>query len=321
MNTWTHLPKGHQHETGFTTVELPESAIRNQLEALRHIKVFELATELKALREESFATPESISLRIRKNQSNSKFDETLKNAFKAAVNKMIQDGTYAKLVLDHADMSHNMHGSMGTTGLLRFLGWHREYLKQFEDLLIAADRELRPTAIERISLPFWHWNDPFPEWLENYLPARHPGNGRDVPARKNSQPPEKPTDDDISLIINKFRDQLPNTNIPDPNVADYVRFTYALEGWGKRPDGTNLPSHNHVHDWTGGIMSNVEYSPTDPIFWLHHAEVDRIWSVWQVANPNAHPSLNGNNRIFDPWNATYDTVKSIEGMGYTYEAV
>tara|TARA_R110002167_G_scaffold45324_3_gene136294 strand:- start:88483 stop:89439 length:957 start_codon:yes stop_codon:yes gene_type:complete len=317
MATWAHLPKGHHPDSGFTTVELPESAVRDQLESLPSMEAFELASELKFLREEALAGREANLLQLRRNQS--AFTTSQKTAFKAAINKMVQDGTYASLVLVHVDMSHNMHGSMGDTGLLRFLGWHRQYLMEFEKLLIAADRDLRPAATDRLYLPYWNWNDPFPEWLEDYLPARHPGTGAAVSARVKNSPPEKPTSKDVTLIIDKFRDQLPDTNFPDPNVADYVRFTWALEGWGRRPDGSSLPSHNHVHDWVGGIMSNPSYSPTDPIFWLHHAEIDRIWSVWQSRNQHAHPPLKAKDRIFDPWIATYDTVKSTEGMGYTYQ--
>jgi len=317
MKHWNHLPKGNIHGIGFTSIELPEEAVMKQLSELPVSNTPKLAKELLDLQKQAFADIENIPLRIRKNQS--EFNPEQQTAFKNAVQKLVSDnGVYSNLVLVHSDMSHNMHGSMGSVGLLRFLAWHRQYLMEFEELLIAADRDLRPTATDRIYLPFWHWNDDFPSWLNGFLPSRHPANGSQVPVRSNIQPPQKPTNTDIGLILNKFRDQLPGTNISDPDVADYVRFTYALEGWGLRPDNTSLPAHNHVHDWVGGIMSNTSFSPTDPIFWLHHAEVDRIWSVWQQTHPNAHPPLNGTDRILDPWNATYDTVKSVEAMGYTY---
>ncbi|MFV2064736.1 MAG: tyrosinase family protein [Chloroflexota bacterium] len=34
-----------------------------------------------------------------------------------------------------------------------------------------------------------------------------------------------------------------------------------------------------------GTMEPLDVSPNDPIFFLHHANVDRIWASWQVANP------------------------------------
>jgi tyrosinase len=37
--------------------------------------------------------------------------------------------------------------------------------------------------------------------------------------------------------------------------------------------------HNSVHNNIGGFMQDL-MSPTDPIFFLHHANLDRIWDVW-----------------------------------------
>lgn len=38
--------------------------------------------------------------------------------------------------------------------------------------------------------------------------------------------------------------------------------------------------HGSVHVWVGGHMETFA-SPNDPIFFLHHSNVDRIWSLWQ----------------------------------------
>lgn len=37
--------------------------------------------------------------------------------------------------------------------------------------------------------------------------------------------------------------------------------------------------HDNVHVGIGGFMGDF-LSPVDPIFWLHHANVDRLWTVW-----------------------------------------
>lgn len=44
------------------------------------------------------------------------------------------------------------------------------------------------------------------------------------------------------------------------------------------PFGDQL--HGRVHLWVGGSMG-ASSSPNDPIFWLHHANLDRIWAEWQ----------------------------------------
>ncbi|KAL8988921.1 MAG: hypothetical protein Q9177_002084 [Variospora cf. flavescens] len=47
--------------------------------------------------------------------------------------------------------------------------------------------------------------------------------------------------------------------------------------------------HNGIHMLVGngGHMSNIPYSSFDPIFWLHHANVDRLFALWQTIYPNA----------------------------------
>ncbi|KAK6332681.1 hypothetical protein TWF730_004340 [Orbilia blumenaviensis] len=45
--------------------------------------------------------------------------------------------------------------------------------------------------------------------------------------------------------------------------------------------------HNNMHGWIGGNghMSNVPTSAFDPIFWLHHANYDRLLALWQQTHP------------------------------------
>jgi hypothetical protein len=40
-----------------------------------------------------------------------------------------------------------------------------------------------------------------------------------------------------------------------------------------------------VHRWIGGDMLSMT-SPNDPIFFLHHSNVDRIWAKWQLEHPD-----------------------------------
>ena len=49
--------------------------------------------------------------------------------------------------------------------------------------------------------------------------------------------------------------------------------------------------HGDVHIAVGGESGEMSTarSPADPIFWLHHANVDRIWARWQARNPGKRP--------------------------------
>jgi tyrosinase len=256
------------------------------------------------------------SVGIRKNGQTG-FTPAEQAAFRNAVTQLVQEGKYQELVSHHMDMSHNMHGSMGETGLHRFLAWHRRYLVEFERELQRADTLLRPGQPSTLAVPYWPWQNPFPEWLAGFLPALDPQTGQVPPGGKNAQPPEKANAADLDLLINHFAAQ--STQIPGEN--DYTKFTYGLEGWGKRPDGSKLPAHNQGHAWIGGIMNNMSTSPTDPIFWLHHAEVDRLWQIWRQTHATVGPPLKGADRIMDPWPESYDELLDVSSLGYTYDSM
>jgi tyrosinase len=54
-----------------------------------------------------------------------------------------------------------------------------------------------------------------------------------------------------------------------------------LEGWIPRTVQQPPPhGHNRVHVFVGGDME-MGTSPNDPLFYVNHANVDRIWAAWQ----------------------------------------
>jgi Common central domain of tyrosinase len=73
-----------------------------------------------------------------------------------------------------------------------------------------------------------------------------------------------------------------------------IRLKWRLEGWQPDPPGL----HNRVHVFVGGDMAPAS-SPNDPVFFLNHCNVDRLWAAWQNKNPNA-PYLPGKNAPASP---------------------
>jgi hypothetical protein len=59
-------------------------------------------------------------------------------------------------------------------------------------------------------------------------------------------------------------------------------FRNILEGWVSA--GGNVDVHNRVHVWVGGSMSPGT-SPDDPVFFMHHCNIDRLWAQWQHTHP------------------------------------
>jgi tyrosinase len=54
-----------------------------------------------------------------------------------------------------------------------------------------------------------------------------------------------------------------------------------LEGWIPFSADSRSELHNRVHVWIGGDMGPGT-SPNDPVFYLNHCNVDRIWEAWMV---------------------------------------
>ncbi|KAL9621323.1 MAG: hypothetical protein Q9160_004214 [Pyrenula sp. 1 TL-2023] len=112
--------------------------------------------------------------------------------------------------------------------------------------------------------------------------------------------------------------------------------------WGSLED-----IHNAVHNLTGGIgghMAVVPVSSFDPIFWLHHTNIDRLFAIWQALHEGTTGKdtfvverqagwgsftvpKNGTEGIHTPlypfrpdkdhW-YTSDMVRPVEKFGYSY---
>lgn len=144
--------------------------------------------------------------------------------------------------------------------------------------------------------------------------------------------PSLPTLDDLNLAKAEIFYDTPNYD-RSPFV---IGFRNRLEGWvTQRGDprvgtpGSQL--HNRVHLWIGGNMAPMT-SPNDPVFFLHHCFIDKVWAAWQAVqlaeNPDAAPHYapetggpQGHNLDdqIRPWQRTIRDVIDISNLGYSYE--
>ncbi|KAI0014687.1 hypothetical protein F4780DRAFT_767260 [Xylariomycetidae sp. FL0641] len=64
------------------------------------------------------------------------------------------------------------------------------------------------------------------------------------------------------------------------------------------PELENTP-HGSIHSALGGDML-PQTSPNDPLFFMHHSQVDRLWWQWQQVDPSARNSDFAGNRFMAP---------------------
>lgn len=275
---------------------------------------------------------------IRKNQSSLTPSE--RAAFVAAVKTLKANGDYDVFVAQHrsaflAGPNDPAHGGPA------FLPWHREYLRRFE----LALQQIDPS----VSLPYWDWtvdrtstasiwnfdfmggngtggsrqvaSGPFAfstgEWT---LAVLDPGDTRPFLTRAFGAMGSLPTLEGV----NDAKDVVPYDSAPWNSASNMnTSFRNRLEG----------VIHNPGHMWVGGSMMAMS-SPNDPVFWLHHCNIDRLWAEWQSENatedylpPSGTPDVVAGHGLDDPmppWDneGTPPTPRSVldhHSLGYTYD--
>lgn len=192
-----------------------------------------------------------------------------------------------------------IHGSLVTPaqplwnscqhGTLHFLSWHRLYLYYFERILRAA------SGSSALMLPYWDWT------YSRVLPAAFRDSSAGNPL----------------FLANRNAAINAGTAMPDTavTVSDDMALT-AFSGFSSGLEGT---PHGTVHVSIGGWMGQVPRAAGDPIFWLHHCQIDRLWEEWLKQgggriNPTEAAWLDREFEFFD-WNGVRVTRKARDGLG------
>lgn len=202
------------------------------------------------------------------------------NRFLNAFTQINAMGALGPLVDIHGNAIHQMHRNP------RFLPWHRIYLLRMEELLMSID----PT----VCIPYWKSSEEqaFPSWLLGFTPTVNLLSGPHTVTRNIGAFAILPNAGDVAAAMAN---------------ATFNPFASSLEG-----------VHDSGHVWVGGSMLGFLTAPCDPVFWMHHCEIDRIWAEWQVANPGQNPPLAGAAATMDPWSETEVDTRNIAALGYSY---
>jgi tyrosinase len=87
----------------------------------------------------------------------------------------------------------------------------------------------------------------------------------------------------------------------------YSEFSTMYQSTGTDAGNNIEQIHGSIHDSVGcnpttGHMANIPYAAFDPVFMLHHTNIDRMFAMWQVLNPTQFvaPTINDWGTYFEP---------------------
>jgi len=197
--------------------------------------------------------------------------------------KKAMESTNTTMLRHHVDM-HRTLFSQGLHNNGAFLPWHRWCLLQIENSL--RETEFDEYGERTITIPYWNWSlhqqinsSSFLGLANDQFSADGNGNNNDNVMDGEFGSNNGYTKINGSALQRNFSNgNAASTTTVDnlmtmyPNYTQYDNFRNRLE------HGPGL--HDSVHNIIGGTMASSR-ATNDPLFFSHHANVDRIWSVWQ----------------------------------------
>ncbi len=218
------------------------------------------------------AAAQSNDVRVRENIMTFAKDEAKVTAYRAGVRKMMDrskanaddpEGWYywyashftnkavppaMQGIYNRCDHSDPRHGYIAQD----FLSWHRAFLLAFEGVL--KDAAVAAGNRTEFNLPYWNWYEGpvpsiFTEGNEIINPLYHARVSTNVAAGLAHD-----CFDQMELLTS----------------GDQPGFSLIME----------FDPHGRAHTLVGGDMQTIPRSAQDPIFWVHHANIDRLWDSW-----------------------------------------
>jgi tyrosinase len=193
-----------------------------------------------------------------------------------------------------------------------FLPWHRMYVFFLERIVRSVSGD------KSFTLPYWNYSDPNPA-THGILPAQF---------RTQSDPV-------YAILYRRSRNSSANAGRAIDRGAPGSLDLSALSESSYEPVGAaqgfcqalDMGLHGSVHVEVGNTqgMGSVPWAANDPIFWLHHCNIDRLWESWNK-NGGVNPggSWNSGQFVFadENGNKVTGTIKDfldISTLGYSYE--
>lgn len=246
---------------------------------------FALAAATGLSTKKAIARLATSTIRVRRNINDPIFGADVAVAYRKAVGIM-----KGKADTDTKSFAaqHSIHTNFCPHGNWYFLPWHRAYLVAFE--AICADVLEDPT----FALPYWDWTE------DRILP---PAVGQPT---FEGQPNYLFNGTRFMKDTTTLWQSLARFNVDAERIFGRANIktiidSRSFQGFGSlKPTGQDDTSkkwqrrsgrksalerepHDFCHGGVDGDMGDVNTSPRDPVFYLHHCNLDRLWARWNAS--------------------------------------
>ncbi|KAH7083047.1 hypothetical protein BKA63DRAFT_142416 [Paraphoma chrysanthemicola] len=209
---------------------------------------------------------------------------------------------YEDLVALHQTLTPNVHGNA------KFLLWHRYYLWTFEDILrteCGFDRNLPWFDETRYAGRFSQSSVFSSQWFGAIgLGGNCVTDGQFANLAINVGPGQDNYAHCLARNGDGSKTQYTSQAMVDAcnDQSPYSNMASCAEG------GAHAWGHNGI----GAVMQDVFASPADPVFWLHHAFIDRNFRIWQNRDSSRVNTVDGRDGGGNP--LTLDTTVNVYGF-------
>lgn len=173
------------------------------------------------------------------------------------------------------DAQNRIHAQRAQHGNYLFLPWHRLQVSHMERIIAQV------TGHSRFAMPYWDWQEErfLPDWVLDSKSALF-------------EPRRAPRVASLDFYNERWarNPQRERNGLASVTSDDFTTFFGTARAAGR----VEAYGHNIIHELVGGddgYMSSTRTAALDPIFWLHHCNIDRVWATWHNKfGERAYPS-------------------------------
>ena len=231
-----------------------------------------------------------------------------------------------------------------------FLPWHRAYLWFLERQLANVITTILGQDGSKFALPYWDWitHKEIPNTAQRTLKAQpSPFFGYDLSQEDmvnadalsfdnlalydgyRKPTVQQPTMDPANEKAQDSKEHIEQlVNYTSPASVGFMLMLEFEDFAGKAvppaspiptPDGMGILEHyphNYGHDWIGTRygknrdMGTLRYAALDPMFFMHHANIDRVWSLYRRDQPDPDKPWGRNGYV---WGQQHYTFIDVDG--------